>query len=197
VIAARAGSGGDRAAVFLDRDGTLIVDRHYLGDPAGVELLPGAGAAVRALNEAGIPVILVTNQSGIGRGYFTEEDFRAVQLRLDELLSSAGARLDGVYHCPHAPDADPACDCRKPRAGLFRRAAAERRLDLSRSWYVGDRMRDVEPADRFGGRGILVDAEAGRPSGGREPMGTGSAEPTIVPDLARAVETILAETRAD
>ncbi|HEX7239268.1 MAG TPA: HAD-IIIA family hydrolase, partial [Longimicrobiaceae bacterium] len=103
-----------RPAVFLDRDGTVIHDAHYLADPEGVRLLPGAAEAVARLNRAGVPVVLVTNQSGIGRGLFSEADFRAVQDRVEALLAAGGARIDAVYHCPHAPDADPPCDCRKP-----------------------------------------------------------------------------------
>ena len=143
-------------AVFLDRDGTLIFDRDYLADPAGVELLPGAAEAVARLNRAGLFVVLVTNQSGIGRGYYGEAEYAAVHARLVDLLASAGARLDAEYHCPLAPgDPDPHAD-RKPGAGMYLRAAREHGLDLAASWYVGDRMRDVAAARELGGRGILV-----------------------------------------
>lgn len=147
---------GARPAVFVDRDGTLIHDRHYLADPAGVELLPGAAEGVARLNAAGFAVVLVTNQSGIGRGLFSEDDYAAVHARLVAELARAGARLDGAYHCPDADDsADPDAE-RKPGAGMFRRAAAELGLDLARSWLVGDRVRDVSPAARLGARAILV-----------------------------------------
>ena len=172
-----------RPAVFLDRDGTVIEDRHYLGDPAGVALLAGAGEAVARLNRAGLAVLLVTNQSGIGRGYFSEADFAAVQVRLEALLAAGGARLDGVYHCPHAPDHAPPCDCRKPALGLFRRAAAEHGVDLARSYYVGDRVRDVAPALELGGRGILV-----APEGGAE---TAPAGVVRVGSLLAAVDLVL------
>jgi D-glycero-D-manno-heptose 1,7-bisphosphate phosphatase len=145
-------------AAFLDRDGTIIADRDYLGEPDGVELLPGAADAIASLNRAGIPVYLVTNQSGIGRGYFTLGEFMAVQEHLEEMLRVAGARLDAVYFCPHAPDREPPCDCRKPATGLFRRAASEMGVDLSRAAFVGDRLRDVLPALEFGGIGILIGA---------------------------------------
>ena len=109
-------AGGGRRAVFLDRDGTLIHDRHYLRDPAGVELLPGAARAVAGLVSAGFFVVLATNQSGIGRGYFSEDDHLAVHARLVELLAAEGARLDASYHCPDAEDAaDPDAE-RKPGA---------------------------------------------------------------------------------
>ncbi|HEV2147707.1 MAG TPA: HAD family hydrolase [Longimicrobiaceae bacterium] len=173
-------------AVFLDRDGTIIHDASYLADPAGVRLLPGAAEGIARLNRAGIPVVVVTNQSGIGRGYFTEADFRAVQARTEELLAEGGARVDAVYHCPHAPDHVPPCGCRKPEVGLFLRAADEHRLDPGRSWYVGDRLRDVAPAERLGGRAILV-------RGGAEHAEAEQAPPsvTVVEGLREAVELVL------
>jgi D-glycero-D-manno-heptose 1,7-bisphosphate phosphatase len=145
-----------RAAVFLDRDGTLIEDRHYLSDPAGVVLLPGAAEAVRRLNDGGWLAVLVTNQSGIGRGMFTEHDYAAAHRRLVELLAAGGARLDAEYHCPLAPgDPDPH-HLRKPGAGMYLRAAREHAIDLARSWLVGDRVRDVAAAGELGARALLV-----------------------------------------
>ena len=128
-----------RPAVFLDRDGTLIEDRHYLRDPEGVHLLPGAAGAVRQLNAAGVAAVVVTNQSGIARGLLTEADYRATADRLDELLAREDARLDGAYHCPHLPEISGPCECRKPAPLLYRRAAQDLDLDLARSWWVGDR----------------------------------------------------------
>lgn len=143
------------SAVFLDRDGTIIEDAHYLGDPAAIRLIPGAAEAIARINAALVPVILVTNQSGIGRGYFTLGDHEAVSRRLDEILAEHGARIDASYFCPHAPEEG--CDCRKPGLLLFRRAADDDpTLDLSKALYVGDRMRDVEPGIALGGRGVLV-----------------------------------------
>ncbi|HEX9106925.1 MAG TPA: HAD family hydrolase [Longimicrobiales bacterium] len=145
-----------RPAAFLDRDGTIMVERGFLADPAGVELLPGALEGLRALREAGYALVIVTNQSGIARGYFGEPEFRAVQARLEELLAGEGISLDGVYLCPHHPDSGPACNCRKPAPGLYRRAAEELRLDLSRSLFIGDRPSDVQAARTLGGTGILL-----------------------------------------
>lgn len=143
-------------AVFLDRDGTLIEDRHYLADPAGVVLLPGAAEAVRRCNDGGWRVVLVTNQSGIGRGMFGEDEYAAVHRRLVDLLAAEGARLDAEYHCPLAPgDPDPH-HLRKPGAGMYLRAAAEHGIDLARSWLVGDRVRDVVPARELGAAALLV-----------------------------------------
>jgi histidinol-phosphate phosphatase family protein len=147
-----------RGAVFLDRDGTLIRDVHYVGKPEDVSLIPGAALAVRRLNDTGWLVVVVTNQSGIARGYFTEADYQRVRLRTEELLASGGARIDATYMCPHHPDFPPPaqCECRKPGTLLFRRAAEDLGLDLAASWFVGDKLRDVQPSRELGGRGILV-----------------------------------------
>jgi len=182
-----------RRAVFLDRDGTVIHDRHYLGDPDGVELLPTAAAAIARFNRAGIPVLLVTNQSGIGRGMFSEADFQAVQRRIEELLAEHGARLDGVYHCPHAPDAGPPCECRKPAPGLFVRAAREHDLDLAQCAFVGDRARDLEPALLFGGLPVLVRAAIGSQHAHEDlPVGT-----QVVDTLEAAVPLVLPAAVSD
>ena len=180
---------GSRAAVFVDRDGTLIEDRHYLGDPAGVALLPGAGEAVARLNEIGLPVLLVTNQSGIGRGFFSEEAFEAVQRRMLELLAKRGARIDGSYHCPHTPDREPACDCRKPKDGLFLRAAREHGVSLTDSFFMGDRPRDVLPGVRRGGVGLLLTRR------GEEEEKFPVAGVTAVEGLQAAVQHVLGALR--
>lgn len=143
-----------RPAVFLDRDGTVMIDTGFVSRPEDVTLIDGAARAIARLNAAGVPVVIVTNQSGIGRGYYTEADFAAVERRLEELLAKHGARVLATYHCPHAPEAG--CACRKPGVKLFREAAASHALDLAGSWYIGDRLRDVEPAAALGGTGILV-----------------------------------------
>jgi D-glycero-D-manno-heptose 1,7-bisphosphate phosphatase len=176
-----------RPAVFLDRDGTLIEDRHYLRDPDQVHLLPGASEAVRRLNVAAIPAVVVTNQSGIARGLLTEADYAATVRRLDELLATAGARLDGHYHCPHLPDVTGPCDCRKPGPLLYERAARDLDLDLAASWWVGDRERDLGAADRFGGRAILVLTGAGVDES-RQPR---DVPRPVAADLAAAVTRIL------
>ncbi len=147
---------GLRRAAFVDRDGTLIEDRHYLADPEGAVLISGAAAAVRALNAAGVAVVIVTNQSGIGRGYFDEADYERVSERVRELFAAEGARIDAAYHCPHHPDVSGACDCRKPGTRLFAQAATDLALDPARSLFVGDRWRDVAPALALGGLGVLV-----------------------------------------
>lgn len=145
-----------KTAAFLDRDGTLIEDAHYLSDVARIHLLPGAADTVRQLNHAGVLAIVITNQSGIAQGLITEAQYEATRDRLAELLRGEGARLDAQYHCPHYPSVTGNCDCRKPGTGLFRRAARDHQIALTRSLYVGDRRRDVEPGVTLGGCGILV-----------------------------------------
>jgi histidinol-phosphate phosphatase family protein len=149
-----------RPGAFLDRDGTIIRDTSYIRDPDDVELLAGAAAAIRRLNERGVAVVVATNQSGIARGRFTMEEYDAVRDRISALLSEQGARIDATYVCPHHPDVNGTCGCRKPGLGLFRKAIAELSLDARSSVYVGDRWRDVVPALTLGGRPILLDVSS-------------------------------------
>lgn len=143
------------SAVFLDRDGTIIEDAHYLSRPEQVKLIDGAAEAIARINALLVPVIVITNQSGIGRGFFTVEDHDLVTHRVDELLAERGAKIDASYFCPHSPDIQ--CECRKPGTLLFRNARTDHpEIDLSRSLYVGDRLRDVQPAISLGGTGVLV-----------------------------------------
>lgn len=183
---ASAGGLARRRAAFLDRDGTLIVERHYLSDPDGVELIAGVAPALRALRESGHALIVVTNQSGIARGLISPAEYEAVQNRLAELLGEEGVVLDGVYHCPHHPDITGPCVCRKPGAALFEQAAREHHLDLSASLYIGDRVRDVLPALRYGGRGFLVLTGHGKSEAGHVPAGI-----KVVGDLAAGVDHYL------
>lgn len=161
-----------RPALFLDRDGTIIVEKDYLADPAQVELLPGAADALAALRDRGFALILVTNQSGIARGRFTEADFFAVQTALERKLAQLGVLFDGSYHCPHHPDFTGPCDCRKPGLALFLQAAENHRIDMAQSIWVGDRVSDVLPAARWGGRGFLVRTGYGREQEPNKPPGT-------------------------
>ena len=181
-----------RPAVFLDRDGTIILDRDYPRDPDGVALLPGAPAAIRELNRHGVPVVVVTNQSGIARGIVTVDDYEAVHGRMVELLRAEGASILDAYMCPHLPEITGPCECRKPGTLLYRRAAADHHLALDRSAYVGDRWRDVAPALALGGRGILVPSPS-TPRGDRE---RAEREAEVVPELGVAVARILAGSGA-
>ena len=144
------------SAVFLDRDGTIIVDRKYISRPEDVELIGGTAEAIARINASLVPVIVVTSQSGIGRGYFTEADYERVKDRLDQLLAERGARIDATYFCPHKPE--DGCQCRKPGRLSFDNAARDLGIDLRKSLLIGDRFRDIEPGAAFGARGVLVPA---------------------------------------
>jgi D-glycero-D-manno-heptose 1,7-bisphosphate phosphatase len=150
-----------RPAVFIDRDGTLTEEVGYVNHPKRLRLLPRSGEAIRRLNAAGVPVVVVTNQAGIARGYFSEEVLRAVTGELHAQVERAGARLDAVYICPHHPtEGEPPfrmrCDCRKPQPGLLQRAATDLGLDLRRSVMVGDKPSDLEVAPLVGASSVLV-----------------------------------------
>ena len=144
-------------AVFLDRDGTIVADKHYLADPEGLELLPNALDGLRELRALGAQLVVVTNQSGVGRGYFPADAVERMHARLRELLAEGGVGLDGIYVCPHAPE--DGCDCRKPASGLFERAAEELGIDLGASFVLGDKDADVEAGRRIGATPIQIGAE--------------------------------------
>src|SRR5881296_3949309 len=180
-----------RRAVFLDRDGTIVDDPSpgFLHEPGRVRLLPGAAEAIHRLNHAGWLVVTVSNQSGIARGLYDAAAYAAVQRRLVELLTPHGARLDGAYFCPHHPDVTGPCDCRKPKVRLFRDAAIALDLDLRESYWVGDRVSDIEPARTLGadGHGLLV--STGR--GGEHAAGARAIGFPVVADLAAAAAEIV------
>jgi D-glycero-D-manno-heptose 1,7-bisphosphate phosphatase len=140
--------------VFLDRDGTINREVHYLSDPDQLELLPGAAEGLRALGSAGCPLIVVSNQSPIGRGMFTEARLREINGRLTEMLAAEGVQIAGWYWCPHAPWE--ACACRQPAPGLFLKARDEMGVILETSWVVGDRLNDLRAGRQVGARTILV-----------------------------------------
>jgi D-glycero-D-manno-heptose 1,7-bisphosphate phosphatase len=175
-----------RGAVFLDRDGTIVEDPGYLHEPTAVRLLPGAAQAIRRLNEAGWLVVLVSNQSGIARGLYSEADYRAVERRLAELLAAEGARLDASFFCPHHPEFTGPCLCRKPGTKLFEDARTALGIDFHRSWFVGDRPSDVAPARRLGGTGVLVLTGEGE----RHREQARALGARIVTDLQAAVDVI-------
>lgn len=142
-------------AFFLDRDGTIIVDKNYLAKPEDIELLDGAAEAIRMMNENNYKVIVVSNQSGVARGYFKIEDVHKVNAKLNELLEEKGAHIDAFYVCPHHPKGiispyNISCTCRKPGTYLFEKAAKDYNIDMSSSAAVGDRVRDVQNLERLG-----------------------------------------------
>ncbi len=183
-------------AVFLDRDGTIIREGEYLADPAGVEILKGAASGIKALRQAGFIVIVATNQSGVARGFFTEQDMQRVNERMQELLAAEGAELDGIYYCPHYPEGKvreyvQVCYCRKPGPDMLFTAAQERNIDLFKSWVIGDKATDIEFGFKQGLRTILVLTGYGRET---QTKGfSSSLKPNlIVPDLEAAASAIIA-----
>jgi len=155
-----------RRAVFLDRDGTLSEDVGYPGEFRQVHIYPGAFEAVRLLRGAGFAAVVITNQSGVGRGYFDEEDLRALHARFLETFARRGAPLDGLYHCPHVPgpSVGPECSCGKPRPGLAIQAARELDLKLRECYMIGDKIEDILFALNIGAVPVLVLTGYGRAS---------------------------------
>ena len=176
------------SAVFLDRDGTIMEDAHYIKSPDQVRLIPGAAAAVKRINDAGIPAIVVTNQSGIARGIFTVDDYEKVRARFESLLHDEGAHIDASYYCPHLPSDPPVCGCRKPATEMFERAIADLELDPAGAAYIGDRWRDVVAAKKLGGRGIMLDSSETTPEDRQRAKRDGFE---TAPDLAAAVGKLL------
>ncbi|HBG46952.1 MAG TPA: hypothetical protein DDW94_08180 [Deltaproteobacteria bacterium] len=176
-----------KATVFLDRDGTINEDVGYLSDPQRLVLIEGAVKAIRLMNELGIKVIVISNQSGVGRGYYTDADVEAVNSRLKELLAVGGARLDAIYYCNHHPDID--CSCRKPGTGLAEQAALEHELNSNKAYVVGDKASDMGLARNLGARGILV--LTGK--GAHELEGMEEAPDFIAKDILEAAGWILAD----
>jgi len=161
------------AAVFLDRDGTLVHPSRYPSRPECLHLYNGIGRELRDLQQAGFRLVVITNQAGIARGYFSGADLQAMHEYLARELERDGVYLDGIYHCPHHPDGvipelSILCECRKPRPGMVLQAAADLGLDLRRSWLVGDILDDVEAGNRAGCRTILVDLGTEQPPRTRE-----------------------------
>src|SRR5580704_12732459 len=147
-------------AVFLDRDGTIMEDSNYVGDVTRVVLIPGAAAALKRLQDAGYRLFIITNQSGVGRGYFTREAVEAIHAHLDEYFGRFGVRFDHYYVCPHHPEDN--CDCRKPKPKFLLEAARAYGLDLSRCFMIGDRPSDLQAGINAGAKAILVLTGAGR-----------------------------------
>ncbi len=156
-----------KAAVFLDRDGTVNIEAGYIRELENLNLIPGAAEVIRGLNEAGVPVVLVTNQSGPARDYYPESWVHQLHERLEKLLAAEGAHLDKIYYCPHLPDGivpeyTQDCDCRKPEPGMLLAAAKDLDLDLSRSFMIGDKATDVEVGQRVGAKTVLLTSGYGQ-----------------------------------
>ncbi|OGP65814.1 MAG: hypothetical protein A3K22_05090 [Deltaproteobacteria bacterium RBG_16_42_7] len=172
-------------AVFLDRDGTINQDTGYIDSPERLFIIDGAASAIKRLNSKGFRVVVITNQSGVGRGYFTKEAADSVNKKLEEVLKREGAHLDGIYYCPHHPDDN--CECRKPRIGLLEKAKNDLAIDFKKSYVIGDKGSDIEIAQSIGGKGILVLTGSGKDE--KQKL---DHEPSyIATDLKDAVEWII------
>lgn len=185
-----------KPAVFLDRDGTINEQMGYINHLSRFVMLPGAAEAIARLNQAAMPVVVVSNQSGLARGYFPAELITQVHSKMEQELLAAGAFVDGIYICPHHPEAKEekyrqACDCRKPKPGLLLQAARDLDLDLSHSYVVGDRWSDLKAAANCQAKGVLVRTGYGR--GDEQYIGPQQElQPHFVADdLAQAVAWIL------
>ena len=167
--------------IILDRDGTIVVDRNYLSDPADLEFEVGAAEGLRSMYERGYRLVVITNQSGVGRGLFSLERLEEIHDRLRQMAESIGVRFERIYYCPHAPDAG--CLCRKPQIGLLEQAASELGFDLSSAVVIGDKMSDVESGHRAGATTVFVAANSPR-------LPAGPSPDFIVRDLVQAAEVI-------
>jgi D-glycero-D-manno-heptose 1,7-bisphosphate phosphatase len=179
-----------RRFVLLDRDGTVIEDRDYLSDPGDVELIAGAAEALRDLSAAGFGLVIVSNQSGIGRGYFDRATLKLIHAELTRRLEEQGVRLDGIYNCPHRPE--DGCRCRKPRPGLVERAAKELGFDPARCWVVGDKASDIRLGWAVAAATVLV-----RTGRGVETESEGGVAPDHVVDDLRQAARVIVESMGD
>jgi histidinol-phosphate phosphatase family protein len=166
-------------------------DVHYIKSPDQVRLIPGAAAAVKRINDAKVPAIVITNQSGLARGIFTAKDYEAVRLHFESLLRAEGAHIDASYFCPHHPTITGPCDCRKPATRMFEDAIRDFRLNAANVAYVGDRWRDVVASKKLGGRGIMIESHMTKDEDRRK-----AREDKIetAPDLQAAVEMLFGLT---
>jgi D-glycero-D-manno-heptose 1,7-bisphosphate phosphatase len=171
--------------IILDRDGTIVIDRGYAADPDGLEFMPGSAEALRCLWEFGYRLVVITNQSGVGRGFFGIDRVEAMNARLHAMIEGIGAKLTKIYFCPHAPEVN--CACRKPKLALMEQAAVELNFDPRKSVVVGDKSSDTEFALRAGARAILISA-------GTPPDSGSAAAHLTVPTLLEAAWSITSRT---
>ena len=190
-----------KRAVFIDRDGTLSEEVGYVNHPTRFRLFPYAAEAIKLLHESGWLAIVITNQAGVARGYFSEEMVNAVHEILSSELQTAGTFIDAIYYCAHHPTVGDApyrhdCDCRKPKPGLIFRAAKDFDIDLKNSWMIGDRYSDVELAHNGGVRSALVMSGYGRGEWEHQRQNWTHQPDLVADDLLQAVETIATGTAA-
>lgn len=178
-----------KRAVFVDRDGTMNEESGYLFRKEECRFIPGALEAIALLHLAGFLVVVITNQSGIARGYYSESDLEKLHVYMNHAIAAAGGKVDGWYHCPHHPDyptPGALCDCRKPLPGLLYRAARELDIDLASSWMVGDKIADIQAGLAAGCRTILVKTGYGKAEAAAAPAGQ-----IVLADLRVAAEYII------
>jgi len=184
-----------QSAIFIDRDGTMNVDVGYVSRPDQLEMYPWASEAVRLINRAALRAVVVTNQAGVARGLYSEATLERIHDRMIQELERGGARVDAIYYCPHHPElGDPLyrkiCDCRKPKPGMLLKAAREHRIDLKRSYVIGDKASDISLASNAGAKSVLVLTGYGRET--LENPDQWPCEPDLVADnLLEAVGCIL------
>lgn len=184
-----------RPAVFFDRDGTLIDDVGYMKSPEDVRVIPGTGNAIHALNERGVLVVVISNQSGVARGLLSEDDLLSIHTRIQDALAQGGGRVDRIYYCPHHPtEGNPpyriACSCRKPGTGMLQQAVSEFSIGLQRSYVVGDKTSDIRAGIAAGARTVLVLTGYG-PAALEECRANGIRPDAVCPSVVEAVEYIL------
>jgi histidinol-phosphate phosphatase family protein len=180
-----------KRAVFVDRDGTLNVNIDYLGDPAGYKLYPGVAEGLRLLRQKGFLIIVVTNQSGIGRGFFDEGALARIHEKMRADLAKGGASVDALYFCPHTPEQK--CACRKPGTAMFEQAIREHGIEAARSFVIGDMKMDVEAGQKIGARTALVPEPKNRDKTLKELDGWGFRPDFVGADFLSAVRWILAQ----
>lgn len=189
-------------AIFLDRDGTICYEVGYVNHPSRCKIMPGSAAAIRKINQSDFLAVIITNQAGVARGYFEEDLISKVHEKLKGLLSNDNAYLDAIYYCPHHPEVGVApyrknCDCRKPKPGLLRRAQQDLNIDLSRSYIIGDSIKDIETGFQAGVPGILVLTGYGMGEYEYHSSKWNVHPVHIADDLMAAVNWILSQERVD
>jgi len=182
-----------KPAVFVDRDGTICFDKHYLADPAGFELIPTVVEGLKKLTDAGIRVIVVTNQSGIARGYFTDDRLKEIHEHMKRTLGAKGVKILDIFYCPHMPNSG--CACRKPAPGLLRQASEKHGIDLGVSFVIGDRMMDIEMARAVGSTGILVPEPGDQYNVGKEIKESKEKPDFIAKSFLEAADYVLANLK--
>jgi D-glycero-D-manno-heptose 1,7-bisphosphate phosphatase len=189
-------------AVFLDRDGTISEEVGYINHPSRFRLFPYAAAAIKHLNESGWLAIVITNQAGVARGYFPEEMVETVHAKMTKQVDDGGGRIDAIYYCAHHPSVgEPPyrldCDCRKPKPGLISRAAQDLKIDLDRSWMIGDRYSDIELARNAGVKCVFVMTGYGRGEWEHQRSGWTQQPDLVAENLLEAVHAIVREDSAE